>query len=44
MVIKDGVDFDALDDEPVTSAVSDRSAKYQGQRASGCVKQAVMLC
>lgn len=29
MVVKNGVEFEALDDEPVTSSVPDRSSKYR---------------
>ena len=40
MVIPGGVDFDSLDGEPVTLAVSYCCAKYRGQCSSGCAQQA----
>ena len=41
MVIRNGVDYDSMDGEPVNLVVSDRRAGYGRQRASGSTQQAV---
>ena len=38
---KNGVEFEALDDEPVTLLISDRSSEYRGQHSPGCAQQAL---
>ncbi len=42
MVVKDGVDFDSLDGEPVT-LIFDRSTEYRRQCPSGCISKLSVL-